>query len=200
MVSPVVRFPRLHPFVALAVLLVGSGLSGRAETAPSDSPFLPAKPAPADSRSESSEPFQLSAIGVVEGKTYVSLYETADKRSHWIAVGGSLGKIQIVSCDVDAEQAVIRVDGKLKTLSLPKATVSAAATVALPNPTPSAPAAGAADQPGTPPASALSEEDQAREARMLVTDLLEIGMQQRKAYEDAQKKAAEQANKPPASN
>jgi hypothetical protein len=30
---------------------------------------------------------------------------------------------------------------------------------------------------------------QEREARMLVSDLLEIGMQQRKAYEEAQKKA-----------
>jgi hypothetical protein len=34
-----------------------------------------------------------------------------------------------------------------------------------------------------------------REARMLVTDLLEISQQQRKAYEDAQKAAA--AKEPP---
>ena len=31
---------------------------------------------------------------------------------------------------------------------------------------------------------------QERDARMLVSDLLEIGMAQRKAYEEAQKKAA----------
>jgi hypothetical protein len=53
-------------------------------------------------------------------------------------------------------------------------------------------AAPADSAPAT--ATAATEDDQAREARMLVTDLLDIGMQQRKAYEDAQKQAAAQRN------
>ena len=44
--------------------------------------------------------------------------------------------------------------------------------------------------PVTPP----SIEKQEEEARMLVSDLLEIGMAQRKAYEEAQKKAAAEQN------
>jgi hypothetical protein len=43
-----------------------------------------------------------------------------------------------------------------------------------------------------PAASAVTEQ---REARMLVSDLLEIGVQQRKAYQDAKQKAA---SEPPA--
>jgi hypothetical protein len=36
-----------------------------------------------------------------------------------------------------------------------------------------------------------------REARMLVSDLLEIGVQQRKAYQDAKEKAAAQSSPQP---
>lgn len=55
-----------------------------------------------------------------------------------------------------------------------------------------------APAPGTPEAQVKAETD----ARMLVSDLLEIGMAQRKAYEEAQRKAAEgksgQPTPPPA--
>ncbi len=161
---------------------------------------MPANPTATDPRSRSNEPYQLSAIGVVEGKTYVSIYDAAEKRSRWIAVGGKLGDLQVVSCDVDAEQAVIRVGGQLKTLALPKAAVSTAAAAMGPETaTTPAPALATADNPVAAD-KALTDEEQAREARMLVSDLLEIGMQQRKAYEDAQRKAAEQPAKSPVVN
>ncbi|HWA10195.1 MAG TPA: hypothetical protein VG838_12150 [Opitutaceae bacterium] len=184
------------PGALLALFAVASAVSGRAQDVPADSPFLPAK-APADAHPAPAEPYQLSAIGVVEGKTFVSLYEAADKRSHWVAVGASLGEVKVVSCDVEAETAVIRVAGELKTLTLPKSTVTTAVSVALPSPSAVPGATGATpDQPAAP-AAAGSDEDQAREARMLVSDLLEIGMQQRKAYEEAQKKKAEEPPAPP---
>jgi hypothetical protein len=64
--------------------------------------------------------------------------------------------------------------------------------------TPSAPAASA-PEPQTPPPGAKppppaipeTQQKQEMEARMLVSDLLEIGMAQRRAYEEAQRKAAE---------
>jgi hypothetical protein len=58
----------------------------------------------------------------------------------------------------------------------PPAGDSAAAPVAAPKP----------EGPATPPSIAKQEED----ARMLVSDLLEIGMAQRKEYEEKQKRAA----------
>ena len=48
------------------------------------------------------------------------------------------------------------------------------------------------------PATPEVQQKQETEARMLVSDLLEIGMAQRKAYEDAQRRAATGENAPPA--
>lgn len=57
--------------------------------------------------------------------------------------------------------------------------------------------AAPAPKPETP-AKPLTVARQEEEARMLVSDLLEIGMAQRKAYEEAQKKAAEGKTDQPA--
>lgn len=67
---------------------------------------------------------------------------------------------------------------------------AAATTPPAENPAPSAPAAapGKPEAPPTPATIARQEE----EARMLVSDLLEIGMAQRKAYEEKQRSAAAQ--------
>jgi hypothetical protein len=88
--------------------------------------------------------------------------------------------------------------------SAPAAHPPVAATVAAPTnaaaaaPTGPAPASTPAIQKPPPPAPGTTAY-QEQEARMLVSDLLEIGMAQRKAYEEQQKKAAAgQAATPPA--
>ena len=181
-------------FVTSPLLALACGGIAPAQTPSAESPFLPANPAVSATHAQSNEPYQLSAIGVVGEQTFVSIYETAEKRSRWIAVGGSLGDLHVVSCDIEAEQVVVAVGGKTLTLTLPKPAVSTAAAAPVPvAATPAPPVAGSAKNGGPAAAEAASDEDKAREARMLVTDLLEIGMQQRKAYEDAQKQAAAQA-------
>jgi hypothetical protein len=190
------RFSLRHlPVSGLFLACVCGGIV-RAQTPPTESPFLPANPAVSASHAQSNEPYQLSAIGVVAGKTFVSIYETAEKRSRWIGVGDSLGELHVVSCDIEAEQAVVTIAGQTRTLTLPKPAVTTAASAptspATGMPAATSAAAPADSAPAT--ATAATEDDQAREARMLVTDLLEIGMQQRKAYEDAQKQAAAQRN------
>jgi hypothetical protein len=70
----------------------------------------------------------------------------------------------------------------------PDATGVAPANVAINEPPKPAPA------PGTPEAQVKAETD----ARMLVSDLLEIGMAQRRAYEEAQRRAAEGKTDQPA--
>jgi hypothetical protein len=61
--------------------------------------------------------------------------------------------------------------------------------------TPAANASGvspaASNAPAAPPTPAEIQTRQETEARMLVSDLLEIGMAQRRAYEEAQRKASE---------
>lgn len=54
------------------------------------------------------------------------------------------------------------------------------------------------EKPAMPPAAPLSIARQEEEARMLVSDLLEIGIAQRKAYEEKQKQAADPNAPPPA--
>jgi len=187
---------RRNFFPIFATMAVAAGAPvDRAQTALPDSPFLSSTaPGP---QTGSVEAFQLTGISVVGEKTFVSIYDAGEKHSLWIIVGESVGGIHVVSCDVATEQSVVRIGGQLKVLTLRKPAVTAAAFAPVPVGAEIAPIGlptATGEAAVTPP---LTEEDkEAREARMLVTDLLEIGAQQRKAYEEAQKKAAGQADNP----
>ncbi len=69
-----------------------------------------------------------------------------------------------------------------------------------PSPIAESPVAAAAQPTPKPegPPTPEGQQKQETEARMLVSDLLEIGMAQRKAYEDAQRRAASGETTPPA--
>lgn len=71
--------------------------------------------------------------------------------------------------------------------SAPVMTMPATASAPAPAVAPGTPAPAKPEGPATPESQAKAE----TEARMLVSDLLEIGMAQRKAYEEAQRRAAE---------
>ena len=163
-----------------------------------ESPFLPAGAtgaAPADSAT-----LQLAGISVIEPTIYVLLVDTtnaAKSHSRWLAVGTKADDLEVLSCDLDKNEAVVRVGSDLRTLALRKPAGSNTGTV---------PAAYAAQSPPLPlvgPAGGalpqvaplVTREEKEREARMLVSDLLEIGMRQRKAYEEAQRQAAADAAK-----
>lgn len=174
------------------------------------SPFVPA-PTPATAPTTTApENYELAAISTIGTKTTVSIYDKAAKKGRWIRVGESSDGIQVLRFDPRREQVVVRIqNGPEKTLSLrtststPVVTTSSLSAVSPPIPLPpvkpeSEPAV-LADAPPPTPASATpppapgTPAYQEHEARMLVSDLLEIGMAQRKAYEDAQRKAAESA-------
>jgi hypothetical protein len=147
---------------------------------------------------DSAEQFELAGASTTDHSADVCIYDTHNKRSRWISVGSTDGGIQVLSYDAVNNQAVIRVNGTQKLLAQRKASVQAGA---MPAPTMAAMvnygtpdnAAAANPPPVVNPAEAGKSPEvvkQEREARMLVSDLLEIGIQQRKAYEEAQKKAA----------
>lgn len=159
------------------------------------SPFLPPKSAgtaPATAAPAGSHDF--TGVIVAGKEVLVSLTDTQAKRSFWIGVGKSVDQIEVLSYDPRGDVVVVRVNGETRRLTLKQPVVAATAgnVVATVPVAPTVPLA-----PLPPPATPAEAE---REARMLVSDLLEIGMQQRKAYEEAQKKAAEEAAKktPPA--
>jgi hypothetical protein len=173
----------MRRFVVPLLAAFTAGL-GAAEPVLRDSPFLPAggaaAPAPA-----APEAHEFTGVIVSGANVLVNLTDTQAKRSVWIAVGRTDEGIEVLEYDRKADAVSIRLKGgDIKRLALRQPSVAAAsgATVAT--------VAVAPMVPLPPPSSPQQAE---REARMLVSDLLEIGMQQRKAYEEAQRKAALEA-------
>ena len=182
---------------AAAVAACGAAAALAQGSLAANSPFLPsAGSAAAAAAAAQGEPYELAGSSVQGSDVSVCIYERQAKRSQWIPVGGLVDGIRVISFDAAHDRAVVAISGAYRELSLRKSAVAPAgppapvraAPVALEAaPPPPAPAA-----PPAPPApgSALHEQ---QEARMLVSDLLEIGVQQRKAYQEARQKAAVEA-------
>ena len=136
----------------------------------------------------SADSLEFAGVMSVGGKTMINLYDKQSKQSYWVETGATLGGITVVKYDGAKDEVTIRQDGAEKNIPLRtgagvmNAPASSAPAAAAPT--------GAAATPTTSatPISQLSKARQEEEARMLVSDLLEIGMAQRKAYEDAQRR------------
>jgi hypothetical protein len=174
---------------ALLPLVMAGAFEASAQTALKDSPFLPPSTAAAASKGETA--YELSGMSVAGKATLLSITRVRDKRSFWVPVGQTNGEITAISYDPKTDQATIRAEGQLLTLSMRKSAVTAA-PVGRPQPMPATPQTRPAALPpvAIPPPPANSQEEKETEARMLVTDLLEIGQEQRRAYEAAQREAA----------
>lgn len=190
------------------------------------SPFMP--PAAAMMAASPTENLEFAGINTMANKTYVNVYDKTTKKSRWIPVGGTENDINVMAYDPLREQIVVKTSAGQKMLMLrkgtgtlnaptPVASMPAAAGFAVPvAPQPitmpqaaatevaatsgpaAAPAVAAPAPKSDGPPKPLTVARQEEEARMLVSDLLEIGMAQRKAYEEAQKKAAAQPAEQPA--
>ena len=209
----------------LTAAVASAAQSGSSTTLPKENPFGgPATTGPAAAATETLEFAGVSQV--VGAKTRLVLYDKTLKKSHWIPEGETKDGIAVMRYDERRQQAVVKVNGVEKVLTLRKGSgpVNAPAGVAplptgfnvpaavpvptapAPSPITAAPPATVVPQTVVPPAAKPeappTPESQAKaetEARMLVSDLLEIGMAQRKAYEEAQRRAAEgNANTPAA--
>ena len=192
-----------------------------------DNPFLPkntAGPAAATQH----ETVEFTGISQMGKTTHLIFQDKAAKKNRWVAVGETVEGISVLNFDARLEQVVVKINGAEKTLALRKGTgpvntapivlsqqppagfntpPPAAAPVPqlMPAPAPVTPPTDPTAQ-ATPPLTAPkpppnTPEGQAKaetEARMLVSDLLEIGMAQRKAYEEQQRRAAEGKSGQPA--
>lgn len=177
----------------LALLIaVASAVHAPAQTQTA-SPFLPTAQVGTGIAPASSGPIEFTGVLTTKQTVLVSLTHTEKKRSQWIAVGASADGLEVLRFDAKTSQVTLRHAGVEHTLTLKQPVISASnaagATATL-----SGPAAAIAQIPLPP---LITKEEQEREARMLVSDLLELGMQQRKAYEEAQRKAATEAAQKP---
>jgi hypothetical protein len=185
---------------AAALLLLA--LPGRVVGAPAlvqNSPFAPSSVSSGTNEKRPAEDFELAGATLEGGVGSVCIFERQAKKSEWIAVGGDSDNIHVVSYDPNRDSAVVTISGVRRELQMREAVVAAAAQSGPVRPGASAVASDAAAtatqfRPQTGPAAARDQ----REARMLVSDLLEIGVQQRKAYQDAKLKAARPPSATPA--
>lgn len=225
----------MHVFRAAVLISLTATVAGAAEPSggfPKTSPFVPAATANAPAEM-AAERIEFAGVSVMGKQTDFIFYDKTTKKSHWLAKGETKEGISVLNYDDERDQVVVKLNGAEKTLSLRKATKSAvtprpvppmatgfnvasspvaAPAVAQPVAIASGPAAAADpapthSAPTAPAAPETTQQKQETEARMLVSDLLEIGMAQRKAYEEAQRKSSEgngnsttPATPPPASN
>jgi hypothetical protein len=166
------------------------------------SPFLP--PAGAQTGAAGpAEAYELAGASMTSEGTQICLFDTAKHHSRWMTVGKMEGGIQVVSYDSERDQAVVKFDGQAHTISLRKVKTGggAAATfapVALAGPVGTHQDGAEGAPPVVDPSTIGKSPEvvkQEREARMLVSDLLEISIAQRKAYEEARAKADKAAKK-----
>jgi hypothetical protein len=206
-----------------AIAAVGVCFGAEAQpqaTLPKNSPFMPPAGSGQAAAAATGENIEFAGVSAVGKRTDLVFYDKAAKKSRWIGIGETKDGIELLRYDSRREQAVIRHNGVEKILNLRKGSaVSGGAptspgmpgTAPLPSPAMVAPPANplvfsTPTPPATtpdkntpagakppPPPLPEGQQKQEMEARMLVSDLLEIGMAQRRAYEEAQRKAAEAA-------
>lgn len=189
----------LRRFFTLALVFGSTGFAVAQTPLPANSPFLSGGSV---SPPAAATPGGLEFVAVLtEGqKTNVSLYDPVTKKSRWIPVRGEADGIAVLSYDALRNQVVVRTGGAEKQLTLrrEKSTVAGATANGAPvfpsSTTASAVVSGTsvppptAKLPGPTPSPPVVKEQE--EARLLVSDLLEIGLAQRKAHEEMQKKVA----------
>lgn len=177
---------------------------------PKTSPFQSAS-TPAAATSAASETIEFAGVSTIGKKTDLVFKNKTSNKVSWIAKGETKDGISLLNYDPDKEQAVVKFNGAEKVLTLrkaasasggvkPVAPIPTGFNVATATPLPASVPAPAATAETSAPAAPVSsapmtpqteQQKQETEARMLVSDLLEIGMAQRKAYEEAQRKTAE---------
>ena len=186
---------------APAIAALGLAAHAAGQTALSATSPFAAVGAPAGAAEKApAEAFELAGSSVQGSQVTVCILEREKKHSAWIPVGGDADGIHVISFDRAHDTAQVTIQGAPKQLSMQKALVASsnapapARPAALRAPPHSAPVVSSPPEASPAPSSAARDQ---REARMLVSDLLEIGVQQRKAYQDAKLKAASEAPPPP---
>ena len=211
----------LFPLLVAAAIAADEKGSGLAK----ETPFK-LRGGPSGTAAAASETIEFAGVSSMSKRTDLIFYDKTTKKSHWIAQGETKEGISVLNYDDRRDEAVVKINGVQKTLALRKvaspagnaargvtplpggfntptplpAPLPAPVSAQVPVPTATVVSNNAdpvANQPAPAPGSpAEIQKKQETEARMLVSDLLEIGMAQRRAYEEAQRKAAEGNTQP----
>lgn len=177
---------------------LGIGILLAADEASQPSPFLPASGSAAQTAPDPSAGYEFVGVTATQTQTLVSIRRLSDQRSVWIPVGQTVAEITVVAYNPTRDEVTLRTPNASLTLRLHDHAPATASARDNPRSLPEPAAAMSTLAPIAVPTKPLSAQaEKELEARMLVTDLLEIGQQQRKAYEEARREAATKAAPPP---
>jgi hypothetical protein len=162
------------------------------------SPFMPPAGAATAIGDHEAKGYELVGVTAAGDHTLLSIFRQSDQRSTWIPVGKTVAGITVVRYDPAKDEAVIHADEKDFTLTLRKAQIVSTEVALQPaaaSPLLSPASLTATTMPGDPAVVKLppmsAQEEKEMEARMLVSDLLEIGLRQRAAYQEVRRQAAQ---------
>jgi hypothetical protein len=176
---------RLLPGLLLAPLLPA------AEVPAAASPFVPPAGATATAApAAKTARWELIAIMGTREIPAVRIRDTANDTAAWLGLGETFGTIRVVAADLAASTATVQAG--TERIVLPLRVTAVAPGTSVPTPAAAATAGTPPPLPSTGDAAAdakRAQEIAEREARMLVSDLLEISVVQRAEYERKQAEA-----------
>ena len=143
------------------------------------SPFLPpdsGRAAPVSVPAPTLSNLQFASVLSFGREVLISVYDVRTSEGVWIPVGGEAEGIRVITYDPENEEITVLSAGVTARLRLREAQFTAGGLIR-PLPT-------LEQEYGRP----LTVEEQETEARMLVSDLLEIGMQERARQRELRKK------------
>ncbi len=175
----------------LAINLLLSGFLA-AQTSPfsrtTGSSSSPASTAPEEQR------YQFTGVIVLEDAPLICVTDTNSNRSQWMKIGQTIAGVTLLRYSAEENQIAVTAGGRESTLAIKKRTFDPAKYQSVTPVITAAPLPTASLAERVP----ITAKEKETDARMLVSDLLEIGMIQRKAYEKA--KADDAAKRKAAKN
>lgn len=188
----------------LAVCALAASVPGGVESLRERSPFIPAAAVQDTSGGSALSGLELTGILSVGGNPQFSIRDTATGRSVWIGLGETQEELTVRNFDDASASVVIDGRGTSRVLVLREAQVSTAipqpvvirplpivTTSGMP-PLPPASVTSPGYVPGVNPLPATQSKTVAeaeRDARLLVSDLLEISILERRRHEEAARMA-----------
>ncbi len=136
----------------------------------------------ADAVATSLDYLQISGVTTLGKNVLISIHDSKSKKSHWIPVGGTKAGISILNYNAKTNSVVVKCGKKSALLTLRIAANQGKSSITQKNKVTTLD-----EEYGRP----LTVKEQETEARMLVSDLLEIGMEERAR----QQKLREKRNK-----
>ncbi len=162
-----IRFTVLLFITVISPLFAWSGV-------PQSTPFIPKSGASNGEATvvTSLSHLEIAGVTILGKETLISIHDGKNKKSYWIPVGGTRAGIEVVSYNAKNNSVVVKYGQELASLTL---RIAANGNKYKSSTNHGKKAPTLEEEYGRP----LTVEEQETEARMLVSDLLEIGMEER---------------------